>query len=95
MSRSRSTTHTRSEVRHKLRKELTELTEHREMLADMENDDILAYIERSREIFDLIDHLREVTIDSLCMTVTSDLSHERSTRIKTGFHNGNICSFMR
>lgn len=95
MSRSHKTAHTRSEVRHKLRKELTELTEHRETLADPENDEILAYLERSREIFDQIDHPREAAIDSQCMTVTSDLSHERSTRIRTGFHNYDIGSFVR
>ncbi|ELP94471.1 non-structural maintenance of chromosome element, putative [Entamoeba invadens IP1] len=84
----------RSKVRKEIRSLLQEVQENRDKLADPDNDDILNIVQRSTQVFSQIDHPREAALDAECFTMTSNVTLEKTQRLKTGFRTYEISSFI-
>ena len=87
-------TNSNIELIRQYRQEMQNLQENKDILSNPDNDEILNIIERSGQLFQSVEGLREAAMDAECFTLQSDITLEKSQRLKTGFRMYEIPTFI-
>ena len=76
------------------RQTMQNLQEKKEQYSNPDDDGIISIIQRSGQLFQQVEGLREAAMDAECFTLQSDITLEKSQRLKTGFRMYEIPTFI-